>query len=275
MKLTKSLLLTLMVSVLWALPAQARWTVAGIKAKFRHEPTLRQLQGAALKFFRVSPSRVNSLRRAASWKAVLPVITGGFTGKFMKFDRNLQVAQYRLSYPQWPWEVENQVDTHYQVGVSATWNLPLLIFNPEELDVTSLVGIQDGVLKEVTRLYFIRRRLQISLLTKPPKDAMTLLMLELRLQEISGLMDAMTNGYLSRELSRAKKNRLSRSALSRKGLVVPAAFKVVSIPGGVKRKFKTAARKPKRRLSGRLKTGKPPAVKPKPVKPMKLARSPE
>lgn len=189
------------------------WTAARIKARFKHEPSLRSLQKASLRFFMVNPKRVLSLRRRAANKAWLPTVKAGFSGDFMKFTRALEIAQYRAAYT-FPWEEENQIDTRYQVSVSATWNLPMLIFNAEELDVTSLVGIQDGVLKEVTRLYFIRRRLQITLLLNPPKDVMTKVMLDLRLQELSGLLDAMTNGYLSRALRKAKR-RLARNKRGR------------------------------------------------------------
>lgn len=191
------------------------WTAAKLKAHFKDEPPLRELQKAALKFFMVNPKRIHSLRRQAANKAWLPVVRTGFTGNFLHLERNLEVAQYRNAY-QYPWEVENQIDTGYQVSVQATWNLPQLVFNAEELDVASLVGIQDGVLKEVTRLYFIRRRLQINLLVSPPKDAKTKVMLDLRLQELTGLLDAMTNGYLSKALAKAKKEEAEKQARAHK-----------------------------------------------------------
>ena len=203
MRRTVVLVLALMVFA----PSQAKaagWTAAKIKAYFSGEPSLRSLQKAALKFFMVNPARLHSLRRKAANKAWLPVLQAGFTGTLAQNTCALELAQYRNAY-QYPWEDETQINTGYQFSVRATWNLPQLIFNAEELDVASMVGIQDGVLKEVTRLYFIRRRLQINLLLSPPKDAKTKVMLELRLQELTGLLDAMTNGYLSKELKKAKK----------------------------------------------------------------------
>ena len=56
-----------------------------------------------------------------------------------------------------------------EFGVKARWDLPALVFNPSQLDVASLVGLQDGILKEVTGLYYARRRLQVSLLLTPPE----------------------------------------------------------------------------------------------------------
>lgn len=198
--------------LVWPSLAEANgWSAAKLKAYFKHEPSLRQLQKAALKFFMVNPKRIHSLRRKAANKAWLPVVQAGFTGNMLHFERNLEVAQYRSAY-NFPWEEENQIDRGYQFSARATWNLPQLVFNAEELDVASLVGIQDGVLKEVTRLYFIRRRLQINLLLSPPKDAKTKVMLDLRLQELTGLLDAMTNGYLSKALAKVRNSEAEERA---------------------------------------------------------------
>lgn len=207
----------LMLAFLVFAPRPARaggWTAAKLKAYFASEPSLRSLQKAALKFFMVNPSRLHSLRRRAANKAWLPVVQAGFTGTMFQNARILELAQYR-SLPN-PWEDETEINTSYQFSVKATWNLPQLVFNSEELDVASMVGIQDGVLKEVTRLYFIRRRLQINLLLSPPKDAKTEVMLGLRLQELTGLLDAMTNGYLSKALKKVRKAHAKKQAQIRK-----------------------------------------------------------
>lgn len=192
------------------------WTKEKLNAYFSGEPSLRDLQKAALKFFMVNPKRLHSLRKKAANKAWMPVVQAGFTGNMSQNTRAMELAQYRNAYT-YPWEDETQINMGYQFSVRATWNLPQLVFNAEELDVASMVGIQDGVLKEITRLYFIRRRLQINLLISPPKDAKTNVMLDLRLQELTGLLDAMTNGYLSKELASAeeaaKKKKARRSAV--------------------------------------------------------------
>ncbi len=191
------------------------WTTEKLNAYFSGEPSLRDLQKAALKFFMVNPKRLHSLRKKAANKAWMPVVQAGFTGNMAQSTRAMELAQYRNAYTH-PWEDETQINMGYQFSVRATWNLPQLVFNAEELDVASMVGIQDGVLKEITRLYFIRRRLQINLLISPPKDVKTKVMLDLRLQELTGLLDAMTNGYLSKELESAeeaaKKKKAEKSA---------------------------------------------------------------
>jgi hypothetical protein len=82
-----------------------------------------------------------------------------------------------------------------------TWNLPQLVFNAEELDVASLAGLMEGLLKESTRLYFMRRRLQVDMILTPPTDQASLLSKDLRLQELTGLLDAMTGGWFQQALT--------------------------------------------------------------------------
>ena len=78
-----------------------------------------------------------------------------------------------------------------------------------QIDVRSklMVQLRDDVLDEVTHLYFERRKLQIELMQNPPKDVNQLIEKELRLQELTADIDAMTGGYLSREIERRKQKR--------------------------------------------------------------------
>ena len=64
-----------------------------------------------------------------------------------------------------------------------------------------MVQLRDDVLDEVTRLYFERRKLQIELMTSPPKEINAKLEKILRLQELTAGVDALTGGYLSKRLA--------------------------------------------------------------------------
>ena len=63
-----------------------------------------------------------------------------------------------------------------------------------------MVQLRDDIVDEVTRTYFERRRLQIALLTNPPPDQQASLDKELRLQELTGILDGLTGGYVSQHL---------------------------------------------------------------------------
>ena len=100
----------------------------------------------------------------------------------------------------------------FEIRGKLTWNLPRLIFNAEELDVASLAGLMEGLLKEATRLYFMRRRLQVDLILTPPADQATYLSKQLRMEELTGLIDAMTGGWFQRSLVRKQPRRPGGSA---------------------------------------------------------------
>jgi len=95
---------------------------------------------------------------------------------------------------------EDQNIGYYGGTASVTWNLDRLVFNAEELDVMSLIGIQDGIQREVTTLYYVRRRLQIEQLLNPPTTTAARIAAELRLEELTGLLDAYTGGFFSKEI---------------------------------------------------------------------------
>ena len=182
-------------------PRAAR-SVSGRVAELKREPSVREVQEAALRYFKVNQDQVASMRGRAAWKALLPVteVSGGYTRSDMDVDTmNLEFARDE------PWVIRGAGGKAYEIRGKLAWNLPQLIFNAEELDVASLAGLMEGILKEATRLYFMRRRLQVDMILTPPTDQASLLTKELRLEELTGLIDAMTGGWFQRELAKRKK----------------------------------------------------------------------
>jgi len=198
--------ITLMVVTCLALaPAAARADdeVARIMAKFDNEPTVREVQKAAIEYYNVSPDTIASLRSRARHKALLPGLSIG--GSTYKQSSSLAVDDivYRAIGIA---RFEDQNGAYYGASASLSWNLDRLVFNAEELDVMSLIGIQDGIQREVTTLYYVRRRLQIEQLLNPPSTTAARIASQLRLEELTGLLDAYTGGYFSRANKRARRS---------------------------------------------------------------------
>jgi hypothetical protein len=174
-------------------------------ARLRAEPTVRDVQEAALQYFRVNQDQVDSMRTRARTKALAPVleISGGYTQS--KLD-DVSTNSY-LNFQDFdnPWVVRGSAGTGWNIRGKATLNLPRLIFNPEELDVASLAGLVEGILKESTRLYYMRKRLQVDMLLKPPTDQATMLSKQLRIEELTAMLDAMTGGWYQRALDATKR----------------------------------------------------------------------
>ena len=64
---------------------------------------------------------------------------------------------------------------------------------------------QEAILKEITRIYYTRRRLQVDLVLSPPNDPATKLSKELRIQELTATLDAMTGNLFSNAATSANK----------------------------------------------------------------------
>jgi hypothetical protein len=172
-----------------------------IMARFQDEPTVREVQKAAIAYYNVSPETIQSLRSKARHKAILPGVS--IKGETWKQTSSLAIDNI-IYRPVGVAEFDDQNFGFYGASATLTWSLDKLVFNAEELDVMSLIGIQDGIQREVTTLYYVRRRLQIEQLLNPPTTTAARIAAELRLEELTGLLDAYTGGFFSRTMKRAK-----------------------------------------------------------------------
>lgn len=178
------------------------------------EPSIQQTQAAALQFFNIDPDTVSGMRTRAALKALLPVVEGSVRVNDSTVDSDtIDRQNFDDTIPALVGATGADV---FEYGVSARWNLPQLVFNSEVLDVSSLAVLQEGVLKEVTRLYYTRRRLQVDLALNPAEDAATRLSKELRIEELTATLDAMTGNLFSRQAARAARASRVRPAPRRR-----------------------------------------------------------
>ena len=92
------------------------------------------------------------------------------------------------------------------IGVRLAWRLDKLVMSSERIRVINeaqdIVKLRDKVLDEVTRVYFDRRRLQVEQLLSPASGLRDQIKAELRLQELTASIDALTGGQFSSALVR-------------------------------------------------------------------------
>jgi hypothetical protein len=60
-----------------------------------------------------------------------------------------------------------------------------------------MVELREDILDQVTRLYFERRRIQVELITYEPLDPQVEIDKEMRVAELTALIDALTGGEFS------------------------------------------------------------------------------
>ena len=148
----------------------------------------------AIEYAEVSPKKIKKWRRGASLKAILPKVTVGI-------DKSGSDTYEIYTNSSNAYSVMGPRDYTDGWDVTLTWDLGDLIFNDFQtsIDVRSklMVQLREDILSEVTRLYFERRRLQIELLTRMPDLTNALPEKELRVQELTASLDALTGGGFS------------------------------------------------------------------------------
>ncbi len=169
-----------------------------ILKRFKTEPTVREVQKVAIQYAMVNRSRIASLffrARAAGW---LPEFRARYN------NNNDDRRSTSFPTPTSPILTSQSTDFYHRFEFRVTWSLDELIFNRNELSVyrelKRLVELRSDILKEVTKLYFERRRLQVSLIISPPKSLLGRIRKMLRLQELVADLDGLTGGYFSRKL---------------------------------------------------------------------------
>jgi hypothetical protein len=144
-----------------------------------------------------------SKRAGSQWKWVLPEVVV----RYRINDGTVDVERIDQQIQNEPYSFDDARSNVNEWVVQGSWALPRLIYNPETLDVASLVVLQEKVLKEVTRLYYTRRRLQVSMILNPPKDEASRISKELRIEQMTATLDAMTGNLFAKWAKRQRRGR--------------------------------------------------------------------
>jgi hypothetical protein len=183
---------------LWAAgngePSRKPEELARLRQLVKSEPTIREVQNAALRYYQLEPERIRSLAKSARVKALLPEIDTGVDGTIGHSYSDTHDALY----PTFPYKERNLGSNDQMVWhVRAVWDLSRAVFNAEQLDVETLNSLQETLIREVTTLYFARRRTMAALVMSPPADDEELYDEQQRLQEMTATIDAFTGGQFA------------------------------------------------------------------------------
>lgn len=159
---------------------------------FRNEPTIREVQEAAIRYAEVNPNKIEQWRKQARAKAFVPTFD-------LDYDKTIDWYSTQQRYYIGP--------RSWSMGLS--WGFADLVWSTDQtsIDVRSrlMVQLRDDILGEVNRLFFERRRLKLELILEPPQGLKERLNKQLRLEELTAGLDALTGGYFSRRLSELSK----------------------------------------------------------------------
>src|SRR4029079_14985154 len=116
--------------------------VENIMARFSDEPSIREVQVAAIEYYNVSPDTIRSLRSKARSKALMPGLSLG--GSAWKQSSSLAVDDiiYRAVGIA---RYEDQNGVFMGANATLSWGLDKLVFTAEELDVMPPIGTQGAI----------------------------------------------------------------------------------------------------------------------------------
>ncbi len=166
-------------------------------ADFPHEPTIAQVREVAIRYAEVQPEKIARWRQQAHWKALLPTFS-------VDYDRN-QNTYIASSVTTTGTRAFKTDDPSKKAGLSLKWNLGDLIWNSDQTSIDArsrfTTQLREDLVDEITRSYFERRRLQLNALMEPSTDPKTQVEKELRLQELTAMLDGLTGGWFSNQLA--------------------------------------------------------------------------
>ena len=167
---------------------------AGPLDQFANEPSVREVQEAAMSYALVSDDVLNGYQRSAKWTKLLPRTRVRYredTDDDTTVSVN-EVGERDLT-------LDDNENTNYEVSLE--WRLDEMLMGStrvQAITATSrLVQLRDDILDEVTKVYFDRRRVQVDLVMNPPGDPKSRAAKDLRLEELTANLDALTGGWFS------------------------------------------------------------------------------
>lgn len=184
--------------------AQTAEDVERVKAQVDLEPPVRDIVQAALRHFRATPDALDRLRSSARARGFLPMLATGYRYDSWRSSQNLN--QEGTSVIRGDTYFNNQGTNVNSFTVGAIWDFRELMMNPVEIQTYGIIGVQRDIMLEVSRVFYLRRQIVLKLLLRPSDDPVQNLANEVRVQELTAILDVLTEGWFSREHARRIRN---------------------------------------------------------------------
>jgi len=174
-------------------------TIEPHKDKLADEPTILELQRAAIKYAEVNPEKITNWRRQAAMKALMPEISVGYDTDI--YDTiSTATKDGKVNYFIGPDDSRNGWD------FSASWDLGDLVYNAAQTSIDSrsklMVQLRNDILADLNTAYFERKKLLKQIEKIQDKESPSYTEREIRIEELTATIDGLTGGYLSRRLGK-------------------------------------------------------------------------
>jgi len=163
-----------------------------IEKIFVGEPTIEQVQKAAIKYSETNINKIYSWRRQSRLKALVPSFSVGYD----KVIYGSSSGAMAIGPRDWNMDI--------------SWDIADFIWSSDQTSIDSrsrlTVQLRQDILDQVTNLYFERRRLRAELLLSPAEDEVEKLYRNLEIQQVTANLDGLTNNFFTRFMQKNKEN---------------------------------------------------------------------
>ena len=163
----------------------------------RSEPSIREIQEAALRYNEVHPDKIKKWREALKKRALAPSVTtkvGGSVGNTYEIYTSKSTSYYATG----------PADRNTYWSVSLSWDIGDLIWNSYEDDVDTrsrlMTQLRINILDDINTIYFERLRIKERLMSNDYGSIAEKMKDELRLKELTASLDGYTGGYFSKRM---------------------------------------------------------------------------
>ncbi len=179
----------------------AEETLTLFKELLSMEPTAREVHKHVIQYADVSNGKIKRWQTGSRLAALLPNLS------FSKsFSRSASIDIDRGGTNDPDRYIIGPADSSKSGYRTLSWDFGDMIYSSDQTSIDSreklMVELRHDLLSEATRIYYERRRLQIDLLFTPPASEQEHLEDLLRMDELTTLLDGMTDGFFSKRLER-------------------------------------------------------------------------
>ena len=184
--------------------AAPRVNAAGPLDQFASEPSVRDVQEAAMTYALVSDDVLNGYQSSAKWTKLLPRTRVRYREDI---DDNTGIDVNELG--ERDVSLDDQKNTNQEIQLE--WRFDEMLMGPTRIqairETSRLVQLRDDILDEVTKVYYDRRRVQVDIAMNPPGDPKSRAAKDLRLEELTANLDALTGGWFSQRVKAGSQGR--------------------------------------------------------------------
>ena len=204
----------LLLSFVFAATASAQ-SAEEVLARFDYEPTVLEVQRVVMFYAGLDPDRIEGWYTRANVAAILPERVTyqsryrdqDYSNIRTRDDINPANKDVSLGFQE---TIDDRNTKAMQHDARVQWDFSEIIFNPDVLRAAREAGRmakqRDDALTTATKIYYERRRAQIDMVLNPPANTADRLRQELRIQELTANLDALTGGWFSGALRQVGKS---------------------------------------------------------------------